>query len=186
MIQNSKLCVIIPARSGSKGIPNKNIREIAGKSLLLRTLETATGLTDIKNICLSTDSEKYYQNIKDEFNPIFLKRSPELSTDTALAINVWKDAIKFLKNNYENYEYSIWLEPSSPMRNLNWLKEITRNFIKSRDDLWMSIKETDSKFRLEKQLIISDNGEVMLPESTISSTKTPLFVLQSSSLITAS
>ena len=45
------------------------------------------------------------------------------------------------------------------MRNLNWLKEITRNFIKSRDDLWMSIKETDSKFRLEKQLIISDNGE---------------------------
>ena len=160
MIQNSKLCVIIPARSGSKGIPNKNIREIAGKSLLFRTLETATGLTDIKNICLSTDSEKYYQNIKDEFNPIFLKRSPELSTDTALAIKVWKDAIKFLKNNYENYEYSIWLEPSSPMRNLNWLKEITRNFIKSSDDLWMSIKETDSKFRLEKQLIISENGEV--------------------------
>ena len=110
MIQNSKLYVIIPARSGSKGIPNKNIREIAGKSLLLRTLETATGLTDIKNICLSTDSEKYYQNIKDEFNPIFLKRSPELSTDTALAINVWKDAIH-LNNNYENYEYSICLSP---------------------------------------------------------------------------
>ena len=75
MVNNKEeICIIIPARSGSKGIPDKNIKEIRGKSLLIRALEAANQIVDIQNICLSSDSVKYYEHIKPKFSPIFLRR----------------------------------------------------------------------------------------------------------------
>jgi len=154
------LCVIIPARSGSKGIPDKNIRELCGKSLLHRTLESAVEITNLRNICLSTDSEKYFTHIKDKYLPIFLKRSKELSGDKSLAIDVWKDAISYLNLLNNNYRYSVFLEPTSPIRNTDWINQIIKEFKSSNYDLWMSIKETDTKYRLEKQFTINDNGVI--------------------------
>lgn len=159
MLKNKEeVCVIIPARSGSKGIPDKNIKDIWGKSLLMRALEAANQIVDIQNICLSTDSEKYYKHIKPNFSPIFLKRSENLSQDNSLAIDVWKDAINFLQLKNKKFKYSIFLEPTSPLRNINWIKEKIFHFKESNDDLWMSIKETDSKYRIEKQFKIEKNG----------------------------
>ena len=161
MVNNKEeICIIIPARSGSKGIPDKNIKEIRGKSLLIRTLEAANQIVDIQNICLSTDSVKYYEHIKLNFSPIFLKRSEYLSQDNSLAIDVWKDAINYLALKNKKLNYSIFLEPTSPMRNIEWIKEKINEFIKSEDDLWMSIKETDSKYRIEKQFKIEKNGDI--------------------------
>ena len=59
MFNANDLCVIVPARSGSKGIPNKNIRVINGKSLLERTLDSAEKLVKLDNVCLSSDSKEY-------------------------------------------------------------------------------------------------------------------------------
>lgn len=161
MVNNKEeICVIIPARSGSKGIPDKNIKDIRGKSLLIRALEAANQIVDIKNICLSTDSVKYYEHIKPNFSPIFLKRSEYLSQDNSLAIDVWKDVINYLELKNKKFNYSIFLEPTSPMRNIKWIKEKINDFIKSDDDLWMSIKETDSKYRIEKQFKIEKNGDI--------------------------
>ena len=160
MKNESRLCIIIPARSGSKGIPNKNIREINGKSLLLRTFESATKICNIQNICLSTDSQVYYDHVAKKYTPIFLKRDSRISGDDALAIEVWKDAINYLNKNHCNYEYSLLLEPTSPFRNIDWIKINREKFIKSQDDLWMSVKETDSKFRIEKQFDLKNDGYI--------------------------
>ena len=161
MVNNKEeICVIIPARSGSKGIPDKNIKDIRGKSLLIRALEAANQIVDIQNICLSTDSVKYYEHIKPNFSPIFLKRSEYLSQDNSLAIDVWKDVINYLELKNKKFNYSIFLEPTSPMRNIKWIEEKINEFIKSDDDLWMSIKETDSKYRIEKQFKIEKNGDI--------------------------
>ncbi len=160
MNYENKLCIIIPARSGSKGIPNKNITEINGKSLLIRTVESAIKICNIKNICLSTDSQEYYRHVAKLYNPIFLKRDGEISDDKALAIEVWKDALIYLNKNHIRYEYSLFLEPTSPFRNIEWIRSNIDKFMKSNDDLWMSIKETDSKFRIEKQFNIKNDGYI--------------------------
>ncbi len=160
MENENKLCIIIPARSGSKGIPNKNIREINGKSLLLRTFESASKICKTQNICLSTDSQAYYDHVAEKYKPIFRKRDISISGDNALAIEVWKDAINFLEKNYIKYEYSLFLEPTSPFRNIDWIKINIEKFIKSKDDLWMSVKETDSKFRIEKQFNLNHDGYI--------------------------
>ncbi|MDC3029035.1 acylneuraminate cytidylyltransferase family protein, partial [Prochlorococcus sp. AH-716-P20] len=154
------LCIIIPARSGSKGIPNKNIKDLCGKSLLHRTLESAVEITNIRNICLSTNSEKYFIHIKDKYLPVFHKRSNELSGDQSLAIDVWKDAIRYLNSLNNIYRYSVFLEPTSPIRNTDWINQIVKEFKSSNYDLWMSVKETDTKYRLEKQFTINDNGDI--------------------------
>ena len=158
---DNELCIIVPARSGSKGIVDKNINDLCGKSLLYRALESATKISDIKNICLSTDSEKYFKHISKQYSPIFLKRDLKLSGDKSLALDVWKDAIIYMNNNNNNiFEYSLFFEPTSPIRNIDWIKGIINQFKLSNDDLWMSIKETDSKYRIEKQFIINKKGQI--------------------------
>ena len=160
MLIKKDTCLIIPARSGSKGIPDKNIREINGKSLLKRTLDSASKLVNMHDICLSTDSDNYYSHIKDKYNPLYLKRCQELSGDKSLAIDVWKNAIDFFKKKERNYIFSIYLEPTSPVRKINWIKDKIECFKASKDDLWMSVTETDSKYRIEKQFEINKNGSL--------------------------
>ena len=160
MFNANDLCVIVPARSGSKGIPNKNIRVINGKSLLERTLDSAEKLVKLDNVCLSSDSKEYYHHLNNRKKPIFLERSKKLSGDESLAIEVWKNAIEFLNKENKKYVFSLFLEPTSPIRNTSWIKEVYEKFKISSDDLWMSIKETDPKYRIEKQFEIKENGEI--------------------------
>ena len=55
---------VIPARGGSKGVPDKNIRLLGGKPLIQYTLEAAKTVAHVENICVSTDSEEI-KNIVD-------------------------------------------------------------------------------------------------------------------------
>lgn len=153
------LC-IVPARSKSKGLPNKNITYIGGESLLHKALHSAEIIAGIGNTCLTTDSEVYIEHAKESFSPMILKRSDILSSDNALALDVWKDAILYTKKFNKEYKISLYLEPTSPLRNNIWIKENLEKFLESEDDLWMSVKETDPKFRLEKQFEVYSNGEI--------------------------
>lgn len=156
----NKFFIVIPARSGSKGIPNKNITKLNGISLLHRTLYFASGITEEENICLTTDSQEYINHALEIKKPIIRKRPNHLSQDNSLALSVWRDAIKFMKkqNLESQYASSIYLEPTSPLRNKNWIINLILEFNKSNDDLWMSLSETDSKYRLEKQFTLNNDG----------------------------
>ena len=154
-------CIIIPARSGSKGIPNKNIQKINNQSLLNRAVSCASKLSEIEHICITTDSQEYIDHVKEEFNPNFLMRSSQLSDDNALAIDVWKDAIRYLSKEKKMYDYSLYLEPTSPLRNIEWIIKIIRDFEISNDELWMSVKETDSKYRIEKQFKLDNQSNLI-------------------------
>ena len=59
MIKKNNVLVVIPARSGSKGIKNKNIKIIKGKPLFFHTIDYAKKSKIVDNIILSTDSKKY-------------------------------------------------------------------------------------------------------------------------------
>ncbi len=156
----NKFFIVIPARSGSKGIINKNIIKLDGISLLHRVLHFASEITQEKNICLTTDSEEYINHALEIKKPIIRKRPYHLSQDNSLALFVWKDAIKFMKkqNLESQFVSSIYLEPTSPLRNKSWIMQLIQEFNQSNDDLWMSLSETDSKYRLEKQFTLNNDG----------------------------
>jgi len=115
-----RVLAIIPARGGSKGIPNKNIRMFGGKPLLSYAIDVAKQSRYIKRIIVSTDSQKIATVAKKYGGEVPFLRPPELSTDKSLV----KDAVHHLLaklKTAEGYEPDVivLLQPTSPLRYLS-------------------------------------------------------------------
>lgn len=107
---------VIPARSGSKGLKDKNIKLLNGKPLMAYTIEAAQKSNLFDEIFVSTDSEEYAQ-IAREFGarvPFF--RNEELSSDTASSWDVVKDALITYKKSGKEFDTAALLQPTSPLR----------------------------------------------------------------------
>lgn len=112
--------VIIPARSGSKGLPNKNIREIAGKPLLSYSIEFAKKLSGITKIICSTDSEPYAEIAKQYGAEVPFLRSSEAAADTAMEEHILADLrVKFAEHNIPEPDIIVWLRPTFVFRSVS-------------------------------------------------------------------
>lgn len=107
---------IIPARSGSKGLPDKNIRELCGKPMLAHSIEAAKKSGKIDVVHVSTDSSHYAKIAREYGADVPFLRSAELSSDTA---TTW-DAVRFVLKQYEEmgqyFDIVTVLQPTSPLR----------------------------------------------------------------------
>ena len=117
MYQNKKILAIIPARSGSKRVKNKNILELNGKPLISWSIESASKSRYIDEVMVSTDDEKI-KLISQKFGAKtpFL-RPKEISRDNTTKDEVIKHTLEFYKNNLlMEFDYLIYLQPTSPLR----------------------------------------------------------------------
>ncbi len=105
---------LIPARAGSKTIPKKNIRELAGKPLILHVIETISSIAEKEQIIVSTDDE----NVKAIVNGIAIihDRSKENANDTATLDNVAVEVSRMLLDKFGASENDILItcQPTSP------------------------------------------------------------------------
>lgn len=113
----SEILAIIPARSGSKSVINKNIRLINNKPMMAYSIEHAKASKYINRIIVSTDSEEYAAIAREYGAETPFIRPAEFATDTALDIDVFKHALTYLKEK-EGYEPDIvvQLRPTYPYR----------------------------------------------------------------------
>lgn len=113
-----KILAVIPARSGSKSVKNKNIQLINGKPMLAYSIEHAKESRLVNRIIVTTDSEEYAKIAREYGAEVPFIRPAELATDTALDIDVFRHALMWLKDN-EGYEPDIivHLRPTGPFRN---------------------------------------------------------------------
>ncbi|BBM87893.1 acylneuraminate cytidylyltransferase family protein [Candidatus Uabimicrobium amorphum] len=117
MYNNKNILAIIPARAGSKRVPNKNIKDLAGKPLIGWTIEAATKSRYIDNVVVSTDSEKAIEVAKSYDIEVPFVRPAHLATDAASSMDVITHALEFLqKASSSTYEYIMLLQPTSPLR----------------------------------------------------------------------
>ncbi|WP_163292806.1 acylneuraminate cytidylyltransferase family protein [Desulfovibrio sp. JC022] len=117
MSKNMEVLAIIPARSGSKGIPDKNIKELAGHPLLAWSLAAARLAKRISHVVVSTDSP-LYADIAGGYGeyPPFL-RPKHISGDTSSDIDYVLHALDwFIENGGWNPELVILLRPTTPLR----------------------------------------------------------------------
>lgn len=114
-----KILAIIPARSGSKSVPHKNIREINGKPMLAYSIEHGKQSKYIDRVILSTDSEQYAEIGRAYGAEVPFIRPAEYATDTALDIDVFEHCLRFLKET-ENYipDIVVQLRPTYPIRDV--------------------------------------------------------------------
>ena len=113
-----EVLALIPARSGSKSIKDKNIRIVGGKPMLVHSIEHALASKLVTRVILSTDSEEYARIGREAGAEVPFLRPAEFAADDSLDIDVFEHALKWLKEN-EGYEPDIivHLRPTFPTRN---------------------------------------------------------------------
>ena len=126
---------IIPARSGSKSVKNKNIRLINGKPMIAYSIGHAKQAACIDRVIVSTDSEEYAEIARKYGAETPFIRPAQYATDTALDIDVFVHALEFLKQS-EGYspELVVQLRPTYPIRRISDIENMVQ-YMKDHPDV---------------------------------------------------
>ena len=145
-----KKIAIIPARSGSKGLPNKNILMLGNKPLIAYTIEAALKSNEFERVIVSTDSLEY-KYIAEKFGAEVFMRSEELSNDKASSFVVIEDVLNKIEITID---YFVLLQVTSPFRNENHIKESIEVFENSISeyDFLVSMQKSDKSSSLIKPI----------------------------------
>jgi len=116
----TRTLAIVPARAGSKGVPGKNVRILAGKPLLAHAIEAGLAAAEVERVVVSTDSEEIAQLARAHGAEALL-RPTELATDTATDLDYLQHAIEHL-----DAELIVLLRPTTPLRDAALVDEAVR------------------------------------------------------------
>lgn len=150
MFQDRQVFCFIPARGGSKGVPNKNKLLISNKPLIQHSIESAKKIKFIDKIFVSTDDDKI-KKIALKNNTIVIDRPRKLGQDSTNILDVFKHMIKNISQ--KNYIIII-LFPTAPIRNE---KKISKAFQLYDKDVDCVISIVKSKIR-PAWLFVERNG----------------------------
>ena len=115
--------IIIPARGGSKRIHKKNIKSFNGNPLIYYTIEVARELFKDEIICVSTDDKEIKSVVESYGLKIPFLRPSYLASDSATTQDVILDTVKWYEKNGYHPDTIILLQPTSPLRTINHLKD---------------------------------------------------------------
>ena len=151
---------LIPARSGSKGVKNKNIRQICGHSLLEWSIKAALKSEQVNRVIVSTDSEEYAQLANEAGAEVPFLRPKEISLDYSTDYEFINHALDWLKLNKEIPELIIHLRPTTPLRDPLIIDKAIKTFkgCKNRTSLRSVHEMSESSY---KNFEINNSGELV-------------------------
>src|SRR5690554_133682 len=117
MFGNQRVIAVIPARAGSKGVPQKNIKLLGGKPLIAWSINIAKKSKYIDEIVVSTDGEKI-ANIAKEYGAKVIKRPDSLAQDDSLAIDAIRHVIDCYREIGKPCDIVVILEATCPLRSV--------------------------------------------------------------------
>ncbi len=122
--KNSNILALIPARGGSKGIPRKNVRVLAGKPLIAYSIEHALRSRRIGRVLVSTDDEEIAAAARAAGAEVPFMRPAEFAQDLSPDLDVFRHALRWLLE-HENYrpELVVHLRPTGPVRRVELIDE---------------------------------------------------------------
>lgn len=175
-----RIVAIIPARAGSKGIPNKNIRIINGKPLIAYCIENALNSKYITETIITTDSPEI-ELIANYYGVNCVHRCPKLCEDAVTLDSVIYDACKDVQA-----DYVITLQPTSPTLEYETLDKAIQFAIENNTDTLISVVNKPHLAWVEKDgKIVPDYKERLnrqyLPERYL---ETGAFVISKSEIVT--
>jgi len=138
-----KVVAVIPARAGSKGIPNKNLHNIGGKPLISWSIEAAVNSAHIDKIIVTSDGDAILAAASSHAKVDTLKRPSELAQDHTPTAPVITHALKELKITVDQYDYLILLQPTSPLRTTAHIDEAIEKMMNSEATTLISVSEPE-------------------------------------------
>lgn len=128
-IKKGRVFAIIPARSGSKGVKDKNIRLLNGHPMIAYTIAAAKLTENIDRVIVSTDSEKYAEIARKYGAETPFLRPSEISGDQATDLEFMQHAINwFYENEGSVPEYWVHLRPTNPLRDCKIIEDAIQRF----------------------------------------------------------
>ncbi len=122
----SRAVAVIPVRGGSKGIPRKNLLPIAGKPLVVWTIEQALAVTDLRVLVSTEDAE--IAEVARAAGAEVIDRPMELAQDTTPSEPVIEHAIRVLSDQGERPDVVMFLQATSPVRLPGTLRRLLTEF----------------------------------------------------------
>jgi CMP-N,N'-diacetyllegionaminic acid synthase len=139
-INDMNILLTIAARGGSKGVKNKNIRELYGKPLIAHTITQAKRWGKASRIVCSTDSEAIAQVARDHGAETPFMRPAELAGDTVGKMGVLRHAWHACERIYgEHYDVLIDLDPTAPMRRIDDIDGAIKMFVDGHADTVVTV-----------------------------------------------
>ena len=133
------ILAIIPARSGSKGVKDKNIRILDGKPLLWYSVQAAKECSYIHTTIVSTDSERYAEVARECGAEVPWLRPAELSADTTASIDVVIHALEYYLQQGRHFDAVCLLQPTTPLREKGSLIGAVERFLMLDADALVSV-----------------------------------------------
>jgi len=126
------------ARGGSKGLPGKNIKPLAGKPLLQYSIESALACSAIDKVFVSTD-DACIAKVALACGAILIERPVELANDTSPEWLAWRHAIEAVSSEYGEFDGFVSLPATSPLRSINDITAAIEQRLKVNADICISV-----------------------------------------------
>lgn len=134
---------IIPARSGSKGLPDKNIKELGGKPLMGWTISAAIESGCFDEVMVSTDSDEYARIAEECGASVPFLRSKETSGDSASSWDMVREVVDKYVRIGKAFDVFCLLQPTSPLRNSEDIKKAFKIMIEKNAKAVVSVCECE-------------------------------------------
>lgn len=138
MYKNKTFIAVIPARGGSKGIPRKNIIDVAGKPLIAYTIETALTSRYLDRVIVSTDDAEIAEVSKQYGAEAPFLRPAHLATDEAKTIDTVMDTLERIDGTYD---YVVLLQPTQPLRTAQQIDNAIQQVVEQNQSSLVSVEE---------------------------------------------
>lgn len=160
MLNEQKVLGIIPARGGSKTLPRKNIKLLAGKPLIAWTIEEARKSQYIDRLIVSSDDAEIIRIAKDWGGEVPFVRPEELAEDETPGID---PVIHALNNIGEDFDYVVLLQPTSPLRTVADIDGCIRCCLSHQAPICVSVSLADKSPYWMYTLNAQQKMQVLLP-----------------------
>lgn len=154
----TKIIALIPARSGSKGVPNKNMRLLGGRRLIDWSILAALKTPLIDRVIVSTDSLEYLEHAKKTGADVPFIRPKEISQDNSTDYEFILHALDWLKKNSTEPEYIVHLRPTTPIRDPYVINRAISEFINTKENITAIRSVHEMSESAYKTFEINDKG----------------------------
>ncbi len=141
----SHIIAIVPARGGSRGVPRKNIRLLAGKPLIAHSIESGRSAALVDRTVVSTDDEEI-ANIARRWGADVIIRPPELALDTSPTEPCMLHAVEAIEREGRLIDLVVLLQPTTPLRPGTLIDDCVRQLLRAGADSLLTVCENHSFF----------------------------------------
>ena len=158
----NNILFVIPARSGSKGIKNKNIKLCANETLLRRSVKICKSLDINSDIFVSTDSQEYLDHINDLLENAPILRPKDISGDLISDVEVLTHAFQSCEKYYKKtYQCIVMIQPTCPLRKKEHIIKSIEAILVDGFESAVTCQKVDKKYHPLKSLTIDQANKLV-------------------------